>query len=238
MAALELYWVAGTCARVPFIALEESGAPFELRVLNRYRGESQSAAFAAVNPKMKVPVLVIDGRVVTENPVILTVLARRFPAAKLLPSGDEAVETEAQSMMAWFASGVHPHAGRQRFPQSGSADETAWEGIRLNARQNLVKAFAILESRLADRDWLFDSWSIVDAYMYWLWFRAVGSGMDAEAFPRCADHARRIEQRPSVAAVLDREEAEFGRYEAEGIVPDSVPPFQVGRLPAELKGFA
>ena len=38
----------------------------------------------------------------------------------------------------------------------------------------------------------------VDAYMLWLWFRATGSGMDGAPFPRCADHARRTEQRPSV----------------------------------------
>lgn len=44
---------------------------------------------------------------------------------------------------------------------------------------------------MSDREWLYGDWSIVDGYLLWLWFRAVGSGMDGSDFPRCADHAQR-----------------------------------------------
>jgi glutathione S-transferase len=231
---IELYWLAGSCARVPYVALEEIGAPFELHVLNRFRGETETEAYRAVNPKLKVPVLVLEDWVITENPVIQSVLASRFPEAGLLPTGEERVEVEARSTMAWFASGLHPAVGRQRFPRNGSAEEAAWEGIRAKARADLAKGFAILEQRLEGREWLYGEWSILDAYMHWLWFRAVGSGMEASPFPRCADHGRRCEARPSVARVLDREEAEMARYEEEGVVPPELPPYQVGRLPAKL----
>ena len=240
MPTIDLYWAPGSCARVPFIALEHAGVPFELHVLNRYAGDFQTAEFRAVNPKGKVPVLVLDGEVITENPVIQIVLARTFPEARLLPTGDERIVTEAMSTMAWFASDIHPAVARQRFPASFAyGDMTAvtdgdatLEGIRLAARKDLEKSFAILEARLADRDWLFADWSIIDAYMLWLWFRAVGSGMDPAPFPRCADHARRNEARPAVARVLDREAAELANFTQAGTVPASPPPFQVGRVPA------
>ncbi|MGI8713930.1 MAG: glutathione S-transferase family protein [Solirubrobacteraceae bacterium] len=239
MPSIDLYWSPGSCARVPFIALEHVGSPFELHVLNRYVGDHQTAEYRAINPKEKVPSIVIDGWAVTENPVIQTVLARTFPDAGLLPTGDERVVTDAMSTMAWFASGIQPAVGRQRFPGTFSdGDPASLERIRLVARKELAKAFAILEGRLADRDWLFEAWSIVDAYMLWLWFRAVGSGMDPTPFPRCADHARRTEDRPAVSRVLDREEAEFASFQDAGTVPAAIPPFQVGRTPTAVRAGA
>ncbi len=236
MPSIHLYWSPGSCARVPFVALEHAGAPFELHVLNRYIGDHQTTEYRAINPKEKVPAIVLDGWAITENPVIQTVLARTFPDAGLLPTGDERVVTEAMSMMAWFASGIQPAVGRQRFPGMFSdSDEASLERIRLVARKELEKAFAILEARLADRDWLFEDWSIIDAYMLWLWFRAVGSGMDPAPYPRCADHARRNEALPAVSRVLDREEAEFARFQAAGTVPATVPALQVGRTPSEVR---
>jgi glutathione S-transferase len=232
MPSIELYWAPGSCARVPFIALEHVGAPFELRVVNRYLGDLETTDYRAISPKGKVPALVLDGIAITENPVIQTVLARTFPDAGLLPRGDERVVTEAMSMMVWFASDIHPAIARQRHPRLVSdGDEASLQRIRLVARKELEKAFAILEARLADRDWLFEDWSIIDAYMLWLWFRAVGAGMDPAPFPRCADHARRNESRDAVARVLDREEAEFTGFQEAGTVPATQPPFAVGRVP-------
>lgn len=235
MPLIDLYWSPGSCARVPFVALEHAGAPFELHVLNRYIGDHQTPEYRAINPKEKVPAIVLDGWAVTENPVIQTVLARTFPDAGLLPTGDERSVTEAMSMMAWFASGIQPAVGRQRFPGAFSdGDEASLERIRLVARKELEKAFAILEARLADRDWLFEDWSTIDAYMLWLWFRAVGSGMNPRPYPRCGDHARRNEALPAVSRVLDREEAEFARFQDAGTVPAAIPAFQVGRTPNEV----
>jgi glutathione S-transferase len=237
MASLALYWIPGSCARVPFVALEEAGAEFELRPINRYRGEHETAAYRAINPKGKVPALVVDETVVTEVPVVVQKLARLFPEAGLLPRGEED-EIEALSLMAWFASSLHPSAGMQRFPNLYSDDATSLEGIRSKARADLRKGFTILESRFADgREWLFGRWSIVDVYAFYIWFRVVGSGFEAGDFPLYAAHARRCEQRPSVARVLDREEAVFAGYEAEGLLPENLPAHQAGRLPAWLMGL-
>jgi glutathione S-transferase len=235
VASIALYWIPGSCARVPFVALEEIGVAFDLRPINRYRGEHETAEYLAINPKGKVPALVIDDLIVTENPVVNQTLARRFPEANLLPRR-EADEIEALSLMAWFASGLHPTAGLHRFPNLGSSDPAAFEAVRMKAREELRKGFAILEARLGDREWLFDEWSIVDAYAFYIYFRVVGSGLDSSEFPRYAAHASRSELRPSIARVLDREEAEFSVYEADGILPEDLPPHQAGRLPAAMMG--
>jgi glutathione S-transferase len=224
---LHLYWFPGSCARVPLVALEEIGVPFELTVPRRPSDE-----YAAINPKGKVPALVADARVITENPAIQTFLAQSFPEARLLPE-EPAAAVEALSTMCWFASGIHPVVGRLRFPASVSPPPESHDALRVAARGQLEEAFAIVEARLADREWLFGDWTIVDAYLLWCWFRAVGLGIDASRFPRCADHGVRCERRPSVTRALDREETELARLVGAGLVPEFLRgPEQAGRVPA------
>ncbi len=228
VAEVELYWFPGTCARVPYVALEEIGEPFELVVVNLFRDRE---AYKSVNAKGKVPALRVNGRLLTENPAIQTFLTKAYPEVRLLPTGDAELEIDALSTISWFAAGVHPAITRLRFPRFASEEPQSWDGIRASARAQLEEAFALLERRLDGREWLYGEWSLVDAYMLWLWFRATGSGMDGLAFPRCADHARRCEQRPSVASVLDREEEELAELRAAGALPADLPPFQAGRAP-------
>jgi glutathione S-transferase len=52
------------------ILLEELGAPYELRVLNRHAGEQRQPEFLAINPVGKVPAILHGEAVVTEQVAI------------------------------------------------------------------------------------------------------------------------------------------------------------------------
>ena len=237
MSHLTLYWRPGTCARVTFTALQEAGASFEEKMLNPFRGDTQSDGYLAINPKGQVPALKIDDWILTETPVILRFLSRTFPGAMLLPTGSQRVELEAAAMMAWFASyTMHGACGQQLMPANFtlSKDSAAVENVRLAARQVLTKNFGIIETRLKDREWLFDDWTIVDVYLHYIFCRGVGSGVDPAPFPRLLDHGQRCEKRPTLAGVIGREESEWRRFEAEGWVPENWPQRYVGRIPTEV----
>ncbi len=228
MATLELVWFPGTCSRVTLVALEEIGEPFTTTLAPL--GRSSDAAFLALNPKGKVPVLLLDGAALTENSAIVSHLARLYPHAQLLPAGDPLVETDALATMSWFAAGVHPSITRLRFPLRFCETPGSAESTRALAAATLRGCFEIVEQRLADREWLYERWSVVDAYLLWCWFRAVGSGMDASGLVRCAAHAAACEEHPSVARALDREEAAYTQLLADGAFPPDHPPNQAGRL--------
>lgn len=230
--ALELCWYPGSCSRVSLIALEEIGASFVTRLVDLLAGEQNGPEYRRLNPMGKVPTLLVAGRSLSENPAILAFLDRRHPAARLLPAADTWEASEALSLISWFAAGVHPALSRFRNPLAGCRDAACADPVRAVACRQLEDAFAIFESRLGDRDSLFDSWSIVDGYMSWLWFRAVGSGMDAAPFPRCAASVAATEARPSVARALDREERKWAAVRAGGGEPPGHPPHQAGRLVA------
>src|SRR6267154_995603 len=103
------------CSLVPVIALHEAGAEFELRVVDFRTGAHMSTEYLRINPKHKVPVLDIDGEPLTENVAILQWIARHYPDAQLLPAGEQ--EFKALSVLAWCASGIHPHLTPNILPQ-------------------------------------------------------------------------------------------------------------------------
>jgi glutathione S-transferase len=104
------------------------------------------------------------------------------------------------------AGAVHPPIMRLRYPLRFCDAPGTEPRTRALAAGVLRDCFEVVEARLSGREWLCERWSVVDAYLLWAWFRASGSGMDARGLERCADHAQRCEQRPTVARVLDLEE--------------------------------
>ena len=137
-----LYFAPGTCARVSLIALEETGHPFETRVVAFMRGDHRAPDFLAHNPAGKVPVLIAEGVAMAQNIAILTYLARRFPEARLLPvATDNESATALLSRLAWFSADLHPIVTRIRMPQL-ICDQASGHsaGSRVGLRSNEIPA--------------------------------------------------------------------------------------------------
>ena len=92
MTDLTLFFAPDTCARVSMIALEEPEHPYKTELIAFMRGDHRSPRYLALNPKGRVPTLIVDGRVLTENVAILLWLAARFPEANLLPQYQDAFD--------------------------------------------------------------------------------------------------------------------------------------------------
>src|ERR1700757_757002 len=105
---LTLYFSPGSSSMAVHIALHEIGIDFERRLVSLARGEQHKPEYLAVNPEAKVPILLIDGRPLTEVAAILYYLAKRFPEARLWPVGGLEAEAQAISWMSFIASTVHP----------------------------------------------------------------------------------------------------------------------------------
>ncbi len=68
------------------VLLEELGAPYTLKVLNMKAGEQRQPAYLVINPLGKVPAVLHQGTLVTEQVAIFIYLADLFPAAGLAPA--------------------------------------------------------------------------------------------------------------------------------------------------------
>jgi glutathione S-transferase len=210
---LQLFYAPQTCATVPYITLTEAGADFEVINVNSRTGQLKTPEFLRLNPKHKVPVLVIDGEPLTENVAIQIWIARQFPMAKLL-TADPKTEIKVISLMAWCASGIHPHLTPNARPTNYCDLPGSEESVKRVANAMLFEDFKLADEMLAGREWFFDQFTSADAYFYWCFMRAISFKLDLAAFRNCHAHQARMLGRPSVQKLLEHQKkvmAEFAK---------------------------
>jgi len=185
---LTLYFAPGSSSMAPHIALREIGAPFEPRPVSFHNLETRTPEFLALNPAGKVPVLVVDGRPITEVLAILTYLARAHPEAGLLP-GDLVAQAQVLAWMSFLASTVHP--------------------VRKQGLEAARAAYQMLDDMLGGSDWAVgDHYSIADIHLFRLFWRFRGSlDVGPGDFPNLTRHYDRMMARPAVMKTIEVESA-------------------------------
>ena len=192
-----LYYAPNTCALAPYITLTEANADFDVRPLNYRTQQNKSAEYLKLNPKHKVPLLVVDGEPLTESTAIQIWIARQFPQAELLPT-DPWQELRAISLHAWCSSGIHPYLSRINSPpRVCDLPDTAENVCRL-AKEYLSETFRIADGMLAGRDYFFDHFMAPDAHFFWCCRRATQFEFDLSEFANCTAHFERMKGRASV----------------------------------------
>ena len=90
------------------ILLEELGARYDLHVLNLKKNEQRAPSYLAVNPMGKVPAIVHDDALVTEQPAIFIYLADLFPEAGLAPALGDPLRGPYLRWLAFYGSSFEP----------------------------------------------------------------------------------------------------------------------------------
>src|SRR6185295_11264392 len=176
----------GSSSMAVHIALHEIGVPFESRPLS-LKNDLRAPEFLALNPEGKVPVLLIDGRPLTEVAAILYYLAKRFPDAELLPRDDLGAEAQALSWMSFIASTLHP--------------------ARRRGLEYAKRVYGIADRRLGG-GWALGRYSIADIHLFRLYWRLANSLHPApEMFPNLTVHYARMMARPAVQRTIEVETA-------------------------------
>jgi glutathione S-transferase len=201
------------CSLVPYVTLTEAKAKFTVHPINLRKGQQNSPDYLRLNPKHKVPLLVIDGKPLTENVTIQQWIARNFPAAKLLPT-DPWQELQAISVMSWCASGIHPVLSRVHAPVKICDTPGSEGGVRRMAQQTIFEAYKIADAMLAGREFFFDHFTAADAHFFWCFRRGYQFEFDLSEFANCAAHFERIKARASVQQVLAFEEKTMAEFAA------------------------
>ena len=208
---ITLYYAPITCALAPYITLTEAGAAFEVKPLDFRRQQHMSAEFMDINPKHKVPLLVVDGEMLTESTAIQLWIARSFPDSRLLPE-DPWQQLKAISLHSWCSSGIHPYLSRINAPPRVCDIPDTGDNVIAHARDYLSEAFGIAEGMLGGNDYFFDRFTTPDAHFFWCCRRATQFGFDLSPFPDTAAHFERMQGRDSVRKLLAYEKEVLDRF--------------------------
>jgi glutathione S-transferase len=203
---LILFYAPNSCALASHLALELSGLPYEARKVDFANNEQRTPAFLKINPKGRVPALVTDRGVLTENPAILTYISQSAPQAQLAPLDDPFAFAQLQSFNSYLASTVHvAHAHRYRGYRWADKQES-FADMKQKVPQNMRECFRLIDEELLKGPWVLgDNLSVCDLYLFTIGRWLPGDEVDIKEFPRVAEHAARLHEMPAVQRVLERQ---------------------------------
>ncbi len=205
---LTLFYAPGTCSLASHIALEESGTAYEAKRLNFADGDQRKPDYLKINPKGRVPALVTDKGIISENVAILAWIAQSYPSANLAPLYDPFAFAQVQAFNSYLSSTVHvAHAHRPRGSR-WSDDAAAQDSMKKKVPQNMAECFALIETEYFKGPWVMgEQYTTCDPYLYVMETWMEGDGVDQGAFPKLLAHRNRMGERPAVKTVLAREAA-------------------------------
>jgi glutathione S-transferase len=198
---MKLYFSPGACSLSPHIVAREAGLNIELVKADiKAKKLEDGGDFWQVNPKGYVPALLLDdGQLLTEGPVIVQYLADRNPASDLVPAAGTIERYRVQEWLNFITSEIHKSYS-PLFNPTASGD---WKA---GAKANLEKRFAFVAERLEGRNYLMgEKFSVADAYLFTVanWGQYVG--IDIGQWPALKAHHARVAARPKVQEALKAE---------------------------------
>lgn len=198
------------CSFAGHLVIREQGLPIRtIPVSLRRKVTAEGQDFHAVTPKAHVPVLRFDdGRVLTENAVILQVLAGLAPDSGLLPSPATPAGQATLEWLSFVVSELHKLCLYPVFQRDGAP-----EPVKDWSRALLPRRLAIAADHLAQREWLAgETFTIADALLGWALMISPHAGFAISELPSLETYWQRLMARPAFAECVAQERAMYREW--------------------------
>ncbi len=208
---VQLYFRPMACSLASRIALYEAGVEDAIftYVDKGMAATAQGEDFLRVNPMAQVPALRLEsGEILTENAVVLQYIADQHPDANLAPA---AGSMERYRMMTWLnfvTTELHTGVFHILF------DRASNDGAKAFAYQMAPVRLARLEFHLTGREWLVDSYSVADIYLYAVLNWAQATEIKLSSYPALTAFMKRMKERPAVSRAFGEEAVLYRQEQA------------------------
>ncbi len=193
------------------IMLEETGLAYEPHAVNISKNESWTPEFLSLNPNGKIPAIIDpngpggEPLALFESGAILIYLAEK--TGKLL-SPDPARRYQTMQWVMFQMAAIGPMFGQVGFFHKFAGKDFEDKRPRDRYATESKRLLGVLETRLADRDWIMDDYSIADiAALGWVrnlvGFYGAGELVDYAGFKNVPAWLERGLARPAVQRGLE-----------------------------------
>lgn len=182
-------------------ALYENATPFTLHRLDLQEDDA-AAAFRALWPMERMPVLVDGDTVVVESSIIVEHLDLHHPGPVRLVPADAGAALAVRMMDRFFDNYVMTPMQQIVFNAIRPEADRDPYGVA-QARRLLEKAYGWLDASLAGKEWAAGPFSLADCAAAPALFYADWTYRIADSYPRLRAYRARLLARPSFARAVD-----------------------------------
>ncbi len=198
------YWTTPNGHKVTLL-LEELALPYHIHPVNIGAGEQFKPEFLAISPNNRIPAIVdtepADGGpplALFESGAILLYLAEK--TQRFLPA-DLRGRHEVLQWLFWQMGGLGPMAGQNHHFAHYAPEKIAYAIDRYVKETG--RLYAVMNKRLADREFLAGEYSIADMACY-PWIIPERQGQALDDFPHLARWRKLIAERPATQRAYAR----------------------------------
>lgn len=212
---IRLFHHKGACSLAPLVALEATGLDYELSIIDLMKDRGE---LLQVNPDGKVPTLLVDDELLTENAAILYRIAGLAPGKHLFPTLLKE-QSQVISLLTWFGTTMHILRRQIRMPVRFTDDPAAQQSLIVAGRPKMFDGFAEMERRLNGAEWFGrDTFNIADAYALVFYNWGLIDGFPMHDFHQLTSWKDRMLNRPAVRAALRHDVGPLSEAVSEGEV--------------------
>jgi GSH-dependent disulfide-bond oxidoreductase len=199
------YWTTPNGHKITLF-LEETGLPYRIVPVNIGKGAQFEPAFLAIAPNNRIPAIVDhqprDGGAplsVFESGAILLYLAEK--CGQLLPA-DLRGRVEVTQWLFWQMAGLGPMAGQNHHFSRYAPEKIPYAIERYVKETN--RLYGVLNTRLADRDFIAGNYSIADIACYPWIVPYEAQGQRLENFPHLQRWFQAIHDRAATVRAYEK----------------------------------
>ncbi|PHM45662.1 stringent starvation protein A [Xenorhabdus mauleonii] len=196
---MKLYYTPGACSLSPHIILRETGLDFSMVKVDLINKKTESGAdFRAINPKGKVPTILLDnGQILTEATAILKYIADQKPDKNLLAPTGTMEHYHQIEWLSYISSELHQNFS-PLFPIMAAPQAAIDIAIK-----KLKFHFAYIDGILAKQPYIAgDHFTVVDSYLFVIILWAPTTKLDISELVYLNAYRDKIKQRPNVHDAL------------------------------------
>jgi glutathione S-transferase len=201
---LKLYFSPGACSLAPHIIAREAGHAVELHKVDiPNKKTADGGDYWKINPKGYVPTLVLDdGQVITEVPVICQYLADQKPESGLVAKAGTMERYHQMEALNFAATEIHKQIGALFNPKLTP------EMKQIQIDTNIERRFNTLEKMLQDKGYIMgDKFTVADAYLFTVLRWTKPHGIDITKWPNIKAFMKRVGEREKVKEAIGAEAA-------------------------------
>lgn len=200
--AIKLYYAPGACSLASHIALEEVGVPYDTQKMNLAEGDQKKPEYLRLNPRGRVPTLVLDDQVLTENVGIMTYFGGGYPQAGIWPkkTWDQA---KLMSTLSWLSNTVHPAYAHINRPERYVDGDEAREAVKTKGRANFQGYLEEIDKLLEGHKWaVAHQYTVADASLLVFYRWGNRAKMPVQSLKNYTALVQRVMARPAVQKVM------------------------------------
>jgi len=201
---LILYYLSGSRAQRVRWLLEELELDYELKQIDLFKGEGNTAEFRALHPLGQLPVLTIDGQAMFESGAIVQWLADTHLEKGFAPTLDSPQRQKFNQWMYFSVTSLEGPAWEIVLHDKILPADTAVKAIIPFATESLLKVLKILDQELKGKTYMLDDqFSAADIMIGYIlnWFPD-----QVKTFSNLKSYLQNLQERPAYLRSIQNED--------------------------------